>query len=47
MQAARPEMIVHRAAQAGGRHSIAPPPAYLNANIFGTFNVMAAHDNTR
>jgi UDP-glucuronate 4-epimerase len=40
MNAARPEIVVHLAAQAGVRYSIDNPRAYLNANIVGTFNVM-------
>lgn len=40
MQAAQPQVIIHLAAQAGVRHSIDNPRAYLNANIVGTFNVM-------
>ncbi|WP_138467896.1 SDR family NAD(P)-dependent oxidoreductase [Poseidonocella sp. HB161398] len=37
---ARPEVIVHLAAQAGVRYSIENPAAYVDANIVGTFNVM-------
>ena len=40
MQAARPDIIVHLAAQAGVRYSLENPRAYLDANITGTFNVM-------
>lgn len=40
MQAARPEVIVHLAAQAGVRYSIDNPRAYIDANIIGAFNVM-------
>jgi UDP-glucuronate 4-epimerase len=36
----RPQVIVHLAAQAGVRHSIENPRAYLSANITGSFNVM-------
>jgi len=36
----RPDVIVHLAAQAGVRHSLEAPRAYINANIVGTFNVM-------
>jgi len=38
----RPEVVIHLAAQAGVRHSIAEPRAYLVSNIIGTFNVMEA-----
>lgn len=37
---ARPEAIVHLAAQAGVRYSIDNPRAYIDANIIGSFNVM-------
>lgn len=36
----RPDVIVHLAAQAGVRHSIDNPRAYLDANITGSFAVM-------
>ncbi len=39
---ARPDVIVHLAAQAGVRYSIENPRAYLDANIIGTFNLMEA-----
>jgi len=39
---ARPDVIVHLAAQAGVRYSIDNPRAYLDANITGTFNLMEA-----
>lgn len=35
-----PEYIVHLAAQAGVRYSLENPRAYINTNIYGTFNVM-------
>lgn len=38
--AERPDVIVHLAAQAGVRYSLANPRAYLDANIVGTFHVM-------
>lgn len=38
--AARPDAIVHLAAQAGVRYSLENPRAYIDANIIGTFNVM-------
>jgi len=37
-----PDVIVHLAAQAGVRHSLKNPRAYIEANIVGTFNVMEA-----
>ncbi|MCC5983393.1 MAG: GDP-mannose 4,6-dehydratase [Rhodobacteraceae bacterium] len=40
--AARPDVIVHLAAQAGVRYSLENPRAYIDANIIGTFNVMEA-----
>ena len=40
--AARPDVIVHLAAQAGVRYSIENPRAYVDANIVGTFNLMEA-----
>ncbi|WGW04496.1 SDR family NAD(P)-dependent oxidoreductase [Tropicibacter oceani] len=39
---ARPNVIVHLAAQAGVRYSIDNPRAYLESNIVGTFNLMEA-----
>ena len=36
----RPDVIVHLAAQAGVRHSLENPRAYVDANLVGTFNVM-------
>ncbi len=38
--AERPDVIVHLAAQAGVRHSLENPRAYVDANLVGTFNVM-------
>ena len=44
---ARPEVVVHLAAQAGVRYSLENPRAYADANLTGTFNVLelakAAH----
>lgn len=37
-----PHLIVHLAAQAGVRHSLENPRAYIDANVVGTFNVMEA-----
>jgi UDP-glucuronate 4-epimerase len=41
-ESARPEAIVHLAAQAGVRHSLENPRAYIDTNLVGTFNVMEA-----
>lgn len=40
--AARPDVIVHLAAQAGVRYSLEQPRAYLEANVIGAFTVMEA-----
>lgn len=40
INAARPEVIIHLAAQAGVRYSIDNPRAYVDANLIGSFNVM-------
>ncbi len=40
--AAKPDVIIHLAAQAGVRYSLENPRAYIDANIVGTFNVMEA-----
>jgi UDP-glucuronate 4-epimerase len=40
--AAAPEVIVHLAAQAGVRHSLENPRAYIDANLVGTFNLLEA-----
>ena len=37
-----PNIIVHLAAQAGVRHSLENPRAYLDSNVIGAFNVMEA-----
>ena len=42
LQAARPDVVVHLAAQAGVRWSIDNPRAYLEANVLGSFNLMEA-----
>lgn len=42
VDAFRPDVIVHLAAQAGVRYSLENPRAYLDANVIGTFNVMEA-----
>jgi len=40
VQAAKPDVIIHLAAQAGVRYSLENPRAYIDANVVGTFNVM-------
>ena len=40
--AARPDVIVHLAAQAGVRHSIDAPRSYVEANLVGTFEILEA-----
>ncbi|ALH82280.1 NAD-dependent epimerase/dehydratase family protein [Sphingopyxis macrogoltabida] len=42
IDASRPDVIVHLAAQAGVRYSLENPRAYLDSNVIGTFNVMEA-----
>lgn len=39
-EAAKPDVLVHLAAQAGVRYSLENPRAYIDANLVGTFNVM-------
>lgn len=39
---ARPELLLHLAAQAGVRYSVENPRAYVDANLIGTFNVLEA-----
>ena len=41
-----PDVIVHLAAQAGVRYSLENPRAYIDSNVFGTFNVMEAARTT-
>lgn len=38
----RPQVVIHLAAQAGVRHSINEPRAYLESNIVGTFELLEA-----
>ena len=40
MHAAKPQVIVHLAAQAVVRYSLENPRAYLDANLVGGFNVL-------
>ncbi len=42
----KPDVIIHLAAQAGVRHSLQFPRAYVDANLLGTFNVMEAARET-
>lgn len=42
VEAAKPDVIVHLAAQAGVRYSLENPRAYIDANLVGTFNMMEA-----
>lgn len=42
VEAAKPDVIVHLAAQAGVRYSLENPRAYIDSNITGTFNLMEA-----
>ena len=37
---AKPQVVVHLAAQAGVRYSLENPRAYVDANLVGTFNVL-------
>ena len=39
-QRARPEIVVHLAAQAGVRYSLEQPRAYVDANLVGAFNLL-------
>lgn len=39
---AKPDVIIHLAAQAGVRYSIEHPRSYIDSNIVGTFNVLEA-----
>ncbi|MFT4095668.1 MAG: NAD-dependent epimerase/dehydratase family protein [Rhodoblastus sp.] len=39
-EAAKPDVVVHLAAQAGVRYSLENPRAYVDSNLVGTFNLM-------
>lgn len=39
---ARPDVVIHLAAQAGVRYSIDHPETYVSSNLIGTFNVLEA-----
>ena len=40
MDAARPEVVIHLAAQAGVRYALEHPEVYVSANMVGTFNLL-------
>jgi len=42
ISAARPDVIIHLAAQAGIRYSVEAPRTYLDSNLTGTFNILEA-----
>lgn len=42
---AKPDIIIHLAAQAGVRYSLENPRAYIDSNLTGTFNLMEAARN--
>jgi UDP-glucuronate 4-epimerase len=42
LAAAKPEVVIHLAAQAGVRYSLENPRAYVQSNIVGSFNLMEA-----
>jgi UDP-glucuronate 4-epimerase len=42
LAAARPDVVIHLAAQAGVRYSLENPRAYIQSNIVGTFNLLEA-----
>ncbi|MDT8854204.1 NAD-dependent epimerase/dehydratase family protein [Paracoccaceae bacterium Fryx2] len=42
MEQARPDVVVHLAAQAGVRYSIDAPRSYVEANLIGSFEVLEA-----
>jgi UDP-glucuronate 4-epimerase len=39
---ARPQVVIHLAAQAGVRYGLENPPAYLESNLIGHFNLLEA-----
>lgn len=39
---ARPDIVIHLAAQAGVRYGVENPRAYIKSNLFGTFNLLEA-----
>jgi UDP-glucuronate 4-epimerase len=42
MEASRPRIVMHLAAQAGVRHSIEQPRSYMESNVAGTFELLEA-----
>jgi UDP-glucuronate 4-epimerase len=42
MEEARPDAVIHLAAQAGVRYSIENPESYVDANLIGTFRLLEA-----
>ena len=42
LEASKPEVVIHLAAQAGVRYSLENPRAYVQSNIVGTFNLLGA-----
>jgi UDP-glucuronate 4-epimerase len=42
MHEARPDVVIHLAAQAGVRYSLENPRAYIDANLVGSFNLLEA-----
>ena len=42
MEAAKPDVIIHLAAQAGVRYSLEEPRSYVESNVVGSFNLLEA-----
>lgn len=42
VEACKPDVIIHLAAQAGVRYSLEVPESYVSSNLVGTFNLMEA-----
>src|SRR4051794_3319797 len=42
LRRAKPDVLIHFAAQAGVRYSLENPRAYVDSNLVGTFNVIEA-----
>lgn len=47
MRAARPDIVVHLAAQAGVRYGLENPRSYVESNLVGSFNLLEAARETR
>ena len=43
----KPNIVLHLAAQAGVRHSLENPEAYLYSNLIGTYKVLEATKNNK